>query len=367
MATDTVPPATRAKLARSVLENNLHLRAGERVIVEGWTHTLPWAVSFAREARRLGAQPMIPYEDEASYWDSVDHGEDAVLGKASSHEWAALGKTDVYIHMWGPGDRVRLNALPEAQSNRLFEFNPSWYAAATKAGLRGARLELGRPYPPLARAYGFDEAKWQDQLVGATMIAPDKLAKTGAPIAKALQRGKRVRVSDDHGTDLTLGLAHRPPRVDTGNSTPADRKRPFGMLISLPSGAVRVALDETVADGTFVTNRTSYYDDGVATGGTFQFRNGKLTSAEFERGDERFQEQFKKGGKGRDRPGYLSIGLNPALENTPQVEDVELGAVLVSVGGNRRFGGVNASPFFGWGVNAGASVEVDGRPLTIRR
>ncbi len=363
MATDSVSPATRAKLARSVLENNLRVRAGERVIIEAWTHTLPWAVAFAREARRLGAQPLIPYEDEAAYWDAVEDGEDAVLGKAAAHEWAALGKTDVYIHMWGPGDRVRLSRLPEARVNRLLGFNPGWYAAAEKAGVRGARMELGRVYSTTARAYGADPSKWTDQLVRGTMVTPEALARTGAPIAKALGRGKRLRIRDDKGTDLTLGLSRRRARVLAGRPISA----PFGMLVTLPSGLVRVALDESVAEGTIVANRFSYYDDGQATGGSLQFRNGKLTHAEFDSGGERFTAGYRKGGKGRDRPGMLGIGLNPGLHNTPQIEDIELGAVMVSVGGNRGLGGKNPSPFFGWVINAGATVEVDGRPLIARR
>jgi leucyl aminopeptidase (aminopeptidase T) len=366
MADRPVSPATRTKLARSVLTNNLRLRKGERVIVEAWTHTLPWAVAFVREARRIGAQALIPYEDEEAWWDCVDHDEDAVLGKAAAHEWAAIGKTDVYIHMWGPGDRVRLNKLPEARSGRLFEFNAGWYAAAAKAGLRGARMELGRPYPTLARAYGVDESEWRDQVIRATMVSPDALSRAAAPIARALQRGKRVRIHDERGTDLTLGLARRRTVTSTGRLTPADLKRPFGMLMNLPAGSVRVALDETVAEGTIVANRTSYYDDGMATGGVLRFRNGKLAGADFARGQERFDQPFRKGGKGRDRPGLLSIGLNPQLHDTPQLEDVELGAVMVSLGGNRNAGGQNASPFFGWVVNQGATVEVDGRPLPVR-
>ncbi|MGA8603652.1 MAG: aminopeptidase [Thermoplasmata archaeon] len=366
MATDTVSAATRSKLARFVLMNNLRLRKGESVIVEAWTHTLPWAVAFAREARRIGAQAIVPYEDEDSWWDVVGDGDVSVLGKAAAHEWAALGKTDVYIHMWGPGDRVRLNALPQAQANRLFEFNPGWYAAATKAGLRGARMEIGRPYPTLARAYGVDEAVWRDQVVRATMVSPDALAKRAAPITRALQTGKRVRIRDDKGTDLTLGLARRPAVSNTGRLTPADMKRPFRMLLNLPAGSIRVAVDETVAEGTIVANRTNYYDDGTASGGVLRFHNGKLVEHGFARGQDRFDRDFRKAGKGRDRPGLLSIGLNPLLHDTPQLEDVELGAVMVSVGGNRNAGGKNAAPFFGWVVNKGATVEVDGRPLAIR-
>jgi leucyl aminopeptidase (aminopeptidase T) len=365
MTSKSVSPGTRAKLARSVLKNNLHLKSGERVIVEAWTHTLPWAVAIAREARQMGAQVLLPYEDEEAYWDVVRGGHERVLGKPAAHEWAALANTDVYIHMWGPGDRVRLNALPAAQLDRLFAFNNKWYATAAKRGVRGARLEIGRPYPALTKAYKADEGKWMTELVRGTMVSPDSLARVGVPVARALARGKRVRIHDSKGTDLTLGLLRRPVRLDIGRTTLAQRKRPFQSLVTLPSGAVSLSIDETVADGTIVANRTNYYDDAIATGGTFQFEGGKLTHAEFREGGDRFNREFEKGGKGRDRPGQLRIGLNPALDNTPQLEDRELGAVMVSLGTNQFYGGKNPARFFGWVINAGATVEVDGKPLQL--
>lgn len=367
MAVETPSPETLARVARSVLTRNLKLRRGERVTIEAWNHTLPWSVAFAREARRIGATPLVLYEDEESYWALVDDHKEAVLGRTAAHEFAALGKTDVYLHMWGPGDRVRLNALSEARREKLFAFNMPWYAAAKKAKLRGARLELGRPYPALAAAYGVDEGTWRDQIIAATAVDPAELARRGAPIAKALSRGRRLHLRDDHGTDLTLGLLHRPARVDDGRSRPADRAFPFGNLINLPSGAVRAPLDTAVADGTIVANRTNYYDDRAASGATFHFSGGRLTEASYEKGGATFDEQFAKGGRGRDRPGFLTIGLNPALHDTPQVEDLELGAVMVSIGGNQRVGGTNASPFFGWAISAGATVEVDGRTVPIGR
>ncbi|MFZ0892412.1 MAG: aminopeptidase [Thermoplasmata archaeon] len=362
MSDDHVSAATRTKLARSVLRNNLRVKPGETVVVEAWTHTLPWAVTFAREVRRMGAMPLVPYEDEDMYWDAVKDGGDKLLGKAAAHEWAALAKTDVYIHMWGPGDRVRLNSIPDDQADHLFAYNNSWYNAASKAGLRGARMEIGRPYPSLARAYGYDLSKWTDQLVRATMYSPDKLERAVAPVARALERGKRLHIYDDNGTDLTLGLAKRKAATYTGRP---NLKKPFQMLTTLPTGSLRVALDETVAEGTIVGNRTNYYDDAKATGGVFRFRRGKLTDAEYEHGGERFKKAYKTGGKGRDRPGIFSIGFNPELHNTPQVEDVELGAVMMSVGGNKFFRGKNTSPLFAWVTNVGATVEVDGKKLSF--
>jgi len=364
---DSSPPsaAVTAKVAKSILRKNLQVKAGERVTIEAWPHTLPWAVALAREARRLKALPFILYEDEDTYWDSVEAGEAKVLGTPAAHEWAALSKTNVYIHMWGPGDRVRLNSLPPKQAEALFGFNDGWYDTARKAGLRGARLELGRPYPTLAKAYDVDLETWTDQLAAATMVDPATLARSAAPIARALRTGKELRIRHSNGTDLTLGLAKRPVRIYDGRPHPEDPKRPFDMLTSLPSGAIRVALDESVAEGTIVGNRTCYFEDGVATEPTFEFSHGKLTSAQFASGEERFEGPFAKAGKGRDQPGFLAIGLNPGLHNTPQVEDIEAGAVMVSVGGNRQLGGKNAAQFFGWAITAGADVQVDGKSLPL--
>jgi aminopeptidase len=365
MAADTLTDATRSKVAQSILKKNLAVKRGERVIIEAWTHTLPWTVALAREARRIGALPLMLYEDEGAYWDSVEAGEAKRLGTLGEHEWAAIREADVYIHMWGPGDRVRVSTLPKAAQDGLFAWNDQWYKEARKAGLRGARLDLGRPYPSMARVYGVDEETWTQQLVRATMVDPKEMQRNAAPIAQALAKGKRLRIRHSNGTDLTVGLAHRPVRQLFGTVPPPAKRGPFDMLTNIPAGMVSVALDESVADGTMVANRTDYYDDGTATGATFHFANGRLTEATFETGEEHFTKDYSKAGKGRDQPGMLRIGLNPELRNTPQLEDTERGATMVSVGGNAFIGGKNKANFFGFAITAGADLEIDGKPLSI--
>ncbi|MGI0055624.1 MAG: hypothetical protein ACREBZ_07960 [Thermoplasmata archaeon] len=362
-----IPPSNReTKLARAVLTKNLKVKSGENVVIEGWSRMLPWSTALAREARRLGAFPIVLYENEDSYWDSVDAHEDEVLGASPGHEWAALGKTDVYIHMWNAGDRLRMDKLPPKRAEKLFRWNPAWYKAAAKAGLRGSRLEIGRPFPNLAKVYGVDQSTWMDQLVAGTCVDPSELQVAGLPIKKALERGRRIRVYDDLGTDLTLGLAHREARLDAGWVTKEDMKSPFAMLNLLPAGGVRVALDESVAEGTIKANRTSYTDVGMSTGGVFEFRKGRLVRHTYDTGAQFFDKPYKTAGKGRDQPGYISIGLNPMLHNTPQLEDREAGAITVSVGNNVfNAGGKNKARFSGIVVNVGARVEIDGKPLRL--
>jgi leucyl aminopeptidase (aminopeptidase T) len=355
-----------SKFAKAVLTQNLQVKPGENIIIEGWSRMLPWATALAREARRLKAYPLVLYEDEDAYWDSVDSHEDEILGANPSHEWAALGKADVYIHMWNAGDRLRLEALGPKRAQKIFSWNPAWYKAAAKAGLRGSRLEIGRPFPSLAKVYGVDLATWTAQLVDASMVAPDKMNAVATPIARALARGQRLRIYDDQGTDLTLGLIGSRPRVDIGRITKEDMKTQFGRLNLLPAGAIRVVLDGSVADGTIIANRASYNDVGMSTDGVFEFRKGRLVSHRFASGAKFFDDGFGKGGKGRDRPGYLAIGLNPKLHNTPQLEDREAGAVTVAVGNNEFLpGGKNKSKFTGIIVNAGVRMEVDGKPVRL--
>jgi leucyl aminopeptidase (aminopeptidase T) len=196
-------------------------------------------------------------------------------------------------------------------------------------------------------------------------VDPAKLASAAAPLLKTLEKGKELRIRHENGTDLTLGLAGYKGRATTGRLTPADLKRPFGMMVTLPAGGLRVPLNEKVADGTIVGNRTCYYDDGKATDPVFNFSGGKLIDYEFGSGTERFEKPFAKATKGKDQPGMIGIGLNPALHDTPQLEDNEAGAVMVTLGGNKFVGGKNPSDFFGWAITAGARIEVDGTPLKL--
>ncbi len=361
------PPTRESELARAILTRNLRLKPGENVIIEGWSHTLPWAVALAREARRLKAHPLLLYEDEDAFWDSVDAKEDAVLGAAPAHEWAALAKTNVYIHMWNVGDRLRLERLPPARRNKIFGFNEKWYDVAHRAKLRGTRLDIGRPFPNLAETYGIDLETWTQQVFEGALVDPAVLERSGEPIAKAFERGRSIRIHDDAGTDLTLRLAGGAPVRDFGRVTPDDMASRFRILNFLPAGAVRVALDSRTAEGTIRANRASFSETAKATGGVFTFRDGKLVDHHFDAGGaELFDTPYRTAKAGRDRPGYLSIGVNPKLPNTPQLEDREAGAVLVSVGGNSFLpGGKNQCNFGGIVVNAGATVEVDGRPLRL--
>jgi leucyl aminopeptidase (aminopeptidase T) len=169
-------------------------------------------------------------------------------------------------------------------------------------------------------------------------------------------------VSHVNGTSVELQLARRRPVVDDGVVDREDVKLGNNMT-TFPGGAVYVALDEDFAAGEVVSNRTSYPTKGSLDGGRWTFAENRLAQFEYRAGGERFQEIYDAAGKGKDRPGFLSIGLNPKLRGAPGLEDFERGTVLLGVGGNASFGGKTKLPFQSWLTVAGAHVEVDGRTI----
>ena len=350
------------KICRSVLVDTLRLRRGDNLIVEAWTHMLPWANGLVLEARRLGIRTTLIYEDEGTFWRSVEQCQAVDLGRMPDPELGAISKADAYVYFWGPEDRPRLRALPKEQVAALTSYNARWYQAAKKAHLRGCRMELGQATAPAARFYGVNLGSWQQDLLEASGVDMRSIAQEGHRLAAALRRGKRLRVTHANGTDLELQLAGRNPVVEDGIVDPQD-VRAGNNMTSFPGGAAYVALDEKVSSGRLVANRTSYPTSGPLAGGRWTFQEGRLAAYQYELGEERFKEGFDLAGPGKDRPGFLSVGLNPKIRVAPGLEDLELGTLLIGVGSNTAFGGKNRVDFQSWLGLAGAHLEIDGKTV----
>jgi leucyl aminopeptidase (aminopeptidase T) len=361
MSDAEIPPGID-EICRNVLTKSLRLRRGEHLVVESWTHMLPWANTMVLEARRLGIRATLLYEDEATYWRAVAECKPADVGKMPDPELGAIAKADGYVFFWGPEDRPRLRALPADQLAALQSYNSRWYEAAAKAKLRGCRMEIGQATPPAAKFYGVSLPSWQETLVEASRVDISALARDGARLAARIRKGKTIRVTHANGTALDLKLLGRKPVVDDGVVDSED-VRTGNSMSSFPGGAVYVAVDEKFAAGQFVSNRTSYPTKGPLAGGRWNFAENRLAQFEYESGGERFTEMFEAAGTGKDRPGFLSIGLNPKIRVSPGLEDYERGAVLLGVGSNVSFGGKTKIPFQSWLALGGAHVEVDGMTI----
>ncbi len=108
------------------------------------------------------------------------------------------------------------------------------------------------------------------------------------------------------------------------------------------------------------------YDMGryeIFSGSRWKFQAGRLASRSTGVGRASFEKAFRAAPKGRDRIGYLSIGLNPMARELPPCEDCEEGAILVGIGGNAVAGGTSRIPFTSYAMLGRGTITLDGRAL----
>lgn len=344
-----------------MLHNALALKKGETVTIEVWTRALPWLDPFLIEARRMGVVPLVIYESEEAYWTNVEDGRARNLGELSAQEKALLKESDAYVYFWGPADRLRWHGLPQSTIDLLTGYEETWFKLVEEYKVRWCRIELARANEELAADYHIDYQDWVRELLEASTIDPRPMVRNGRRISKKFEEGRDLIITHHNGTKLQLRLKGRKCFVDDGIVTEADVEAGRGES-SVPSGVVTVAVDEAFAEGKFVSNRPTRHgpSKGLSDLGEWIFQNGKLMKYDYEQGRRNFERLYAAAGEDRDRPGILSVGLNPKIRNSPLFEDQEYGVVTFYIGANDWLGGSNKGYFKSWLVLRGADLQVDG-------
>ncbi|MCI4349952.1 MAG: aminopeptidase [Thermoplasmata archaeon] len=352
-----------------VLRKSLRVHAGEHVTIESWTETLPAANAFVLESLLLGARPLLLYQDEPTYWAAAAEVRPEFLARLGEHRRAAMERTDVLVSFFGPSDRERVHAMPRPTMLKLGEYRDALYRAAARSGARAVQMAVGRASAASARMYGVELDRWKHELNAATLVDPAKLHAVGIALRRRLERGRELRITHPNGTDLRLYLKHRRPSLVDGIVPPASPKGDWNM-VTLPAGVVNVALDEQQAEGVLRANVASSVGMsdtvGEVGGGRWTFAKGRLTRFTYEQGGEFFSPSYARAGAGRDRPGTLSIGLNPRIAMAPLLEDQGLGTVTLQIGRNDHAGGSTRSDWWAWLLLRDARAVLDGKILLDR-
>ncbi len=330
-------------LAKNVIRKTLRIRPNESVIVESWNHGADVANELVYQLRAVGARPMSLFEDEETYWRSVETLPTSKLGHVSASEWAALSKADAYIFLPGPADlpRYRKN-LPK--SSAATGYNSDWYRRAEKAKLRGARLALGYASRERADAYGFDLDAWRSMLVDASSIDFLPISRKGKKIATLLSRAADVEVSAPNGTRLAFALKGRDATLDDG-IVDAEDVRDGDVMAGVPPGQAYVAPDENSAEGVLVADLPVAYLGSLIKGVRISFKDGKANWSA-EENDAVMRPSWDKATGGKDRLAALGIGLNPAVKTGFLQDDLAAGVVEIAIGDNSEFGGRNSTNFY---------------------
>ncbi len=355
-----LPAHAEELLARSVLGPALGVRRGELVTIETWGHALPWALALVHEARRRGAEPVLVLEEEETFFRSLRLPRNRFVPRSSP---ALLVGSDVYVYLPGPEAFPRLYGLRERdRDTTVARHGPSWWLAAQRHGVRVARLAIAMTTDTAAAHFGVDPEAWQRQVWRASLYSPGQLHRKGIRLARRLARARTVRVRHPNGTDFFAEIDPRGIAIDDGRVGPAD-PRAARLGTSIPSGTVALPLRAGTAEGTWESNRRTYrrfLEPPTTAGARWTFHRGQLTDYSFDLGGATFAAQYDRAGPGRDRPGVLTFGLNPAIGWAPELEAIDARTISLGLGDGRRRPGRPGRSFWFSSPLAGAEVELDG-------
>jgi leucyl aminopeptidase (aminopeptidase T) len=310
------------RVAEKVLRDSLRVTKGENVTIETWNTGLPFAERVWVKARESGTNPVLLFEDEDSFLEALRHEVKQKGSWMGEHEYALLSKTDAYVFIPGPvlagSSRLTRDELAAATN-----YNPSWYAAARKAKLRGVRMTFGYVGPEMAEALGkpIDEVV-EHQLRGA-LVDLRKIRANARKVSRALKPGSsamlraegealRFRLGKESGLDggevsrekLTTGenMVNIPPgyfarEIATGTMSGAVR-------LHAPVPRLRTVVDLRL-----------------------EFERGSLTSWECPQSQEWLNDLVKQTPEERRGFGAVVIGLNPELRRGCGQDRLTEGAV----------------------------------------
>ncbi len=360
-----MPSRPDEALGAHVLRRYLSVRPGERVTVESWSHALGWARGIVVEARRMGAEAALVVEDEEAFFRSVTlPGTPPYPG--ASPAWARA--SDAYVYLPGPEGYHRLLGLTPADRTALLDrHGERWWREARRARLRAVRLAIATVTPEAAARYRADLTAWQEEMLSATLVPPERLARRGAAVLRRLARARRLSVRHPNGTDLELRLAPGSRAVEDGRPHGPNR-RSRREWTTLPTGRVSAGIVARSPEGTWESNRPTYdrsTDPPVSYGARFRFHEGRLAEFAFSRGGRAFAATF---GPRRPRPTIVravTFGLNPSAGRAPEIGDLGTGVIGLVIARGPRAAGVREAPSIFRTTLAGADVDVDGTPWWI--
>ncbi|MDG6929367.1 MAG: hypothetical protein JRN29_04910, partial [Nitrososphaerota archaeon] len=191
-------------LAKKVLSESLRVKKGESVTIETWNSGLPFALSVSAEAKRMGAIPLLTFEDEKTFVEVAKTVPAENLGGMGGHEYALLSETDAYVFIPGP-PIATYTKLTKEQKDGSTAYNASWYEAAAKAGLRGVRMSFGYVGDHMARLLGKKKSAIVDRLLDAALCDYGSIRKKALSVAERMGDGTTVTLSSGRERlELTL-------------------------------------------------------------------------------------------------------------------------------------------------------------------
>ncbi len=297
-------------LAKKILYESLHVQKGETVTVETWNTGLELAKRVILEARKIGASTLLLFEDEDTFVESAKTVPTEHLGTMGRHEFGLLSQTNAYIFIPGPPIAAYTKVITQDERSATTTYNQSWYEAAEKAGLRGARLGFGYVGNDIAKLYGKSQNEIVKHQLKASLVDYSKIKEHCNILASYLADGKNASITSKAGTlNFTLKGDFIAEDGIIDETDIADGKN----MVYIPPGRVRKHIEPKSVNGTVEVSSAEIYN-GIVEDIRLEFKEGDLQSYRAKRNARLLDVLVEKIHTDKRQVGFIEVGINPLME-----------------------------------------------------
>lgn len=329
-------------VADKIVAQCMRIERGEVVQLGGGVHNFDLLGALAAAVRRAGAYPELNVTSDDLQLDTLLTVPEEYLRQVPPHRLRWLDDIDAMIVTDAVADPSRAEAVPRERRIAAHAAAEVVERHIFERGMRWAYVGYPTPASTAGLPTSFDEL-WA-MFWRAVDCDYELLATEGAGLAQLLETGARLRIVTDKGTDLTLDINGRPVLVDDGVISAADVEE-GNAAINLPAGKVVVAPHERSATGRVVFD-WAWRDGHVLEDVDLHVADGRVEFVGARTGGDVFKRTLDVARGDKDRLGKFALGLNASVDRFTGyglIDEKRRGAVHLSLGDNRLFGGANVS------------------------
>ncbi len=354
------------RVAYKLMHHACRLQAGDFALLSGRRDQLDLLLRLEVQALAAGARASIVIEDEERLHRLLTELSPA---NAANERLSLLPAAQAATHIFNLNSlSPDLRGLPHQTLHAWQEASHTLDEALSSVL---ARIDVALPSRRQAQRLRQPFHPYHDAIWQALDCDYSLMEQRGQHIQAALAGGSLLRLSDPRGAELTLRLAEETPRrCEDGILHLEDQTQAAGCAqMLLPAGEFGVAVAEGSAEGEIIID-AAWFQAQPLRHLRLRFQQGRVVGME---GAGTAQATAALAtDEAATLLGRLSIGFNPAvraLRPFPLGPETSLlayrraGAVFLTLGNNRAYGGTNDSALE-WSLGLAHTVlEVDGQML----
>ena len=285
-----------AKLAESIVNYSLEVKTGENVLVESFGYDKEFINQLMKEIFKVGAYPFLEIKNQQIERTKINNSSKEYFNTLFDIESYKMEKMNAYI-----GVRFQENSdeLTNLESNKMNMYS-NLYSSKLHMGIRCPKTRwvvLRYPTPAMAQSAKMSTEDFEDFYFNVCNLDYKKMSEAMEPLKNLMEKTDMVRIISK-GTDIRFSIKGMGVEKCSGNC-------------NLPDGEVYSAPIKDSVNGFITYNTTSLQRGFIYENVSFEFKDGKIISAEANDTDR--LNNVLDMDEGARYIGEFAIGVNPYI------------------------------------------------------